>query len=836
MMKVLLYSLLFGSLMVLTLPLEAQRPEKPTSADIHDDIKRLSVLASALYVAAHPDDENTRMIAYLSNRLRARTAYLSLTRGDGGQNLIGSEIRELLGIIRTQELMAARRIDGGMQFFSRANDFGYSKNAEETLEIWNKDKVMADMIWTIRQFQPDIIINRFSHNSGRRTHGHHSASAMLSHEAFDLTGREDIYPEQLEYVSTWQPSRLYFNTSWWFYGSREKFAKADKTNMVSVDVGAYYPLKGKSNTEIAAESRSMHRCQGFGSTGSRGSMIEYLELLKGDRSKDSTDLFEGINTTWTRLEGGAPIGQLIKEADEQFQHDDPAAIIPLLINAYSLMAALPDGYWKRVKMEDTRQVISACMGLYMEIVSTDYSATPGDEIKIKFEAINRSKTDVVLERIRFQPLQQDSSLGQKLAYNESFKMDFSLQLPADAPLTNAYWLNDSWELGMYTVENQLLRGLPETPRYLKVACDLSISGMLFTMPLDVVYKKNDPVMGETYRPFELIPPVFANITEKVHVFANDKAKTIEVLLKAGKADLKGELSVEIPEGWTIKPEKIDFELRQKGEEQRHRFELLPPENQSEGPLRALVQIGDQLYDKELINIEYDHIPTQMVSRNSSAKVVRIDLQKLGKKVAYIMGAGDEIPISLEQIGYDVDVLEAEAVSLERLRNYDALILGVRAFNTVDRLKFLHESMMKYVEEGGTMIVQYNTNRRMVTDQFAPYPIKLSRDRVTVEEAEVRFLAPDHRVLNFPNKITSKDFEGWVQERGLYFPNEWDDQYEAILSSNDPGEDPKNGGLLVAKYGKGHYIYTGYSWFRELPAGVPGAYRLFTNMISIGQQP
>ena len=250
----------------------------------HEAIQKLNFLGSALYVAAHPDDENTRLIAYLANEVKANTAYLSMTRGDGGQNLIGPEIRELLGVIRTQELLAARRVDGGNQMFTRANDFGFSKHPDETMEIWNKDEIMADVIWAIRKWQPDIIVNRFTHEYdpkwAGRMHGHHTASAMLSHEAFDLAGRKDVYPEQLDKVDVWQPRRLFFNTSWWFYGSRENFAKADKSRLLGVDVGVYYPIKGKSNTEIAAESRSMHKCQGFGSAGTRGSSMEYLEKIK----------------------------------------------------------------------------------------------------------------------------------------------------------------------------------------------------------------------------------------------------------------------------------------------------------------------------------------------------------------------------------------------------------------------------------------------------------------------------------------------------------------------------------------------------------------------------
>ncbi len=833
--KYLFNTLLFVALLLCN-SLQAQAPKKPTSADIHDDIKRLNVLASALYVAAHPDDENTRLIAYLSNHLRVNTAYLSLTRGDGGQNLIGTEIRELLGVIRTQELLGARRIDGGKQFFSRANDFGYSKNPEETLKMWNKEEVLADVVWTIRNWQPDIIINRFSHDTGRRTHGHHTSSAILSYEAFDLAGNPNSYPEQLTHVKAWKPKRLFFNTSWWFFGSREKFAKADKSKMLSVDVGTYYPLKGKSNTEIAAQSRSMHRCQGFGSTGTRGSMSEYMQLLKGDMPVNREDPFEGINTTWTRIKGGGPIGELISQIEKDFKYDDPSASVPQLLKAYKMITALPNSYWRSVKLAEVKKVMTACMGLFIEAVAESHSVVAGGDMNVTLEMINRSGVKAVVDRLQFFPENRDTILNLSLDNNQLYKHQDSIRFNAGMPPTSPYWLNEPAEMGMYTVSDQLLRGQPETPRVARIKCNLLIEGTPMDYTVDVIYKKNDPVMGEQYRPFEILPPVTANISEKVYVFADNEPKTVDVVVKAGQSNLEGSLRLALPEGWRAEPARQAFALPQKGQEQRLSFSVYPSKQQSDGQVRAIASLNGHQYDKELILIEYDHIPTQSILRPSAARVVRVDLKRMGDKIGYLMGAGDEIPASLEQIGYKVTLLSDRDLSADRLKQFDAVILGIRAYNTVDRLKFQTEQLNKYVEEGGTLILQYNTAHRLVTKDLAPYPLKLSRDRVTVEEAEIRMLKPDHHVLNFPNKIGSADFDNWVQERGLYFPNEWDDNFEAILSSNDPGEPARDGGLLVAKYGKGYYVYSGYSWFRQLPAGVPGAYRLFTNLISVGQRP
>jgi len=466
--------------------LKAQGPQRMTSGDIHEKIQKLNILGTVLYVAAHPDDENTRLISYLSNELKMNTAYLSLTRGDGGQNLIGPEIRELLGVIRTQELLAARRVDGGKQMFSRANDFGYSKNPDETLKIWEQEEVIADVVWAIRKFQPDVIINRFSHDSGRRTHGHHTSSAMLSHKVFDKVSDPTYFPEQLKYVQPWKPQRLFFNTSWWFFGSREKFAKADKSMMLSVDAGVYYPVKGKSNNEIAAESRSMHKCQGMGSTPSRGTQSEYLQLLKGEMPKNKEDIFEGINTTWSRLKGGAPIGKILGDVEKNFNYGNPTASVPQLTKAYSMISKLPDSYYKNLKLDELKEIIVGCMGLFIEAKANDYSATPGQEVELTIEAVNRSKSNAKLVSVDYLPMGLDSSLNMNLENNQTNKFYKKLNLPQDMATTSPYWLTKKASLGMYTVEDQLLRGLPETPRAFKVRFNLMVEGVPISFDREVI--------------------------------------------------------------------------------------------------------------------------------------------------------------------------------------------------------------------------------------------------------------------------------------------------------------------------------------------------------------
>lgn len=825
----------------LTTSLLAQAPEKLNSAEIYQHIQKLNFLGSALYVAAHPDDENQRLISYLSNELNANTTYIAMTRGDGGQNEIGPEIRELLGVIRTQELLGARGVDGGYQQFSRANDFGFSKNPEETLEKWGHDRALSDMVWAIRKWQPDIIINRFQHTVDPawvgRMHGHHTASAMLSFEAFDLTNDPNVFPEQLEYVDAWQPKRLFFNTSWWFYGSRENFEKADKSRLMGVDIGTYYPLLGKSNTEIAAAARSMHKAQGFGDMGTRGSQMEYLELLKGDMPTDKEALFEGINTTWSRLKGGEPIGKILAKVESTYQFDNPAASVSELIKARKMIKALPDGFWKSRKLMEIDEVIQACLGLYLEVVADDNSGVPGGEVDLAIEAINRSGAIVSLKSLQVLPTGLDTTINLSLPYNEGNKIFKKVQLSPDMPTTSAYWLKKKWEDGFYTVEDQELIGLPQAPHAFRVKFELEVDGQPLDIEKEVVYKYEDAVKGEVYQPFEITPPVFVEIPNSVYVFGDKQAQTVEVMVTAGAEKVNGEVELCIPDTWSVSPKKLPFELEYKGQVMHLSFQLTPPSGQEEGYIVPLAKVNEKSYTDKQVIIDYPHIPVQKIMLDASAKVAKVDIATAGHKVGYIMGLGDEIPASLHQIGYEVTLLDPTQITAEQLNEFDAVVLGVRVYNGVEEARQFQPLLFDYAKNGGTVIVQYNKNFGMTVgmEELTPFPLKISRDRVTVEDVPVRMLAPDHPVLNFPNKITVADFDGWVQERGLYFPNEWSEEWTPIISSNDPNEPARDGGLLVAKYGEGYYVYTGYSWFRQLPAGVPGAFRLFANMISLGQE-
>lgn len=814
----------------------AQSPKERSPSDIYHAVQKLNFLGSALYIAAHPDDENTRLISYLSNHTHARTAYLSLTRGDGGQNLIGSELRELLGVLRTQELLAARRVDGGEQFFTRANDFGYSKTPKETLAIWNKETILGDVVTTIRTFKPDVIINRFDHRSPGTTHGHHTASAMLSMEAFDLTNNPKAFPERLKETELWQPRRLFFNTSWWFYGSEEAFEKADKSKMITVDVGTYYPILGKSNNEIASLASSQHLCQGFGRLRSRGSQPEYVELLKGDLPTDPTDLFAGIDTSWNRIAGGDKIGVLLKDVEENFNFKQPHLHLPKLVQAYQLLQNITDEHWKQLKTKELKDIIVALAGLHLEASALDGYANPGESVSVNIEALNRSSENIKLTAIHVNGTSKTSAVL-PLKENDLVKQKIALVIPSETHYTSPYWLMEKGTLGTYKVTDAQLIGKPETPRAFYITFDLEISGTHIPIEKPIIYKYAKPDKGELYQPFEIVPEATASFKDKVIIFADDTPKEIPVTIKAHADNISGTVQFCFDQEWAVVQDTKPFTIAKKGDEHTVYFTLRPPATENESYITPIIRLNGKTSTKELVNITYDHVPLQTILLPSEAKTVRLDIQKAGEHIGYIMGAGDAMPTSLEQMGYTVHIVDPSSISEGSLKGYDAVVLGIRAYNVIEELKFKQRFILDYVKDGGTVIVQYNTANRW-GNQFkniAPYALEISRDRVTNEDSEVRILAKEHPLMNYPNKITASDFNGWVQERGLYFPDTWGPEFTPILGMNDEGETEKKGSLLVAPYGKGNYIYTGLSFFRELPSGVPGAYKLFSNMLSIGKE-
>ncbi|HRG02084.1 MAG TPA: PIG-L family deacetylase [Bacteroidia bacterium] len=798
------------------------------SADIIQGLKKLNTVGSVLYVAAHPDDENTRLLGYLANEKKLRTGYLSLTRGDGGQNLIGKEQGEPLGLIRTQELLAARKIDGAEQFFTRANDFGYSKTPEETFTFWNKDSILADVVLTIRKFKPEVIICRFP-TTGEGGHGHHTASAMLALEAFEAAADPKRFPEQLKSVQVWQAKRIFWNT--FNFGTTNTTAP----NQLKIDVGVFNPLLGKSYGEIAAESRSCHKSQGFGSAKQRGSNIEYFKQLKGDSVK--TDLFEGIHTNWSKFKGQDKTQKLIENCIKQFNVQSPENSISALVAIYKQIQTLDDSndnlrYWKNQKLKEAENLLLACSGLWIEASTADYIGISGQDVAITTQIVNRNKNNVKLNSISY--LNSDTTTALPLKANELYTFKRKEKLSTSLSFSNPYWLNQKHDIGIYTVTNSDLIGKPENESTTKLIFNISILDLNLKIERPLIYKFTDPVKGEIYRPFEILPPATVNIPEKVFVFTDATPKTISITIKANTANINGTLELKGSAGWNISIKNPEFKLNNKGDEAIIEATIIADKNANNGQLQASVVINNTSYNKSIKRIEYDHIPYQFILSEAEAGLVNIDLKKSGTNIGYIPGAGDDVPACLKQIGYNVTILTDELLSNENLSKYNAIVSGVRAYNTNDRLQVHYPKLMEYVKNGGNLIVQYNTNNRIgpVKANIGPYPFTISRDRVTDEKAEVVFSNEKHPALNFPNQITQKDFDGWIQERGIYFATEIDKQYETIFSMKDPDEKSSDGSLIIGKYGKGNFVYTGLVFFRELPAGIPGAYRLFVNLLSL----
>jgi LmbE family N-acetylglucosaminyl deacetylase len=804
------------------------RPPRPLdAAELKLALRKLRVLGSALYVAAHPDDENTALLTWLESERLVRAGYLSLTRGDGGQNLIGSETGALLGVIRTQELLAARRVDGAEQFFTRAVDFGYSKTPEETMRIWGRDSVLADVVRVIRTFRPDVIVTRFP-TSGAGGHGHHTASAILAEEAFAAAADPSRFPEQLAALRPWRAKRLVWNVFRFDPAARDSGGTA-----LVVDLGAYNPLLGRSYTEIAGESRSMHKSQGFGAPERRGSIPNRLEHRLGDPA--AKDLFDGVELSWNRVPGGNRVDALLAEAERTFDPDRPERILPQLMRAHAAMVAMEADPWIAVKRAELLEVIRTVAGLWVEAIALTPTVAPGEELRVALSALNRSQAPFVLEKIELPAATPGLSPPRELAFNRAVNDTVMVRLPADVPYTQPYWLREQPASGLFHVADPNRIGSAEDLAPLFVRFHLRSGDQQLVLETPVVHRWTDPVAGERYRPLEILPPVGVRLDQGAYVFGGE-ARPVDVQVKSLSAAASGALRLELPAGWTASPREAPFQLGRNGAEATLRFHVKaagvsrPPPGRS--MVRAVATSGGKSYTHSVVRMDHPHIPIQTVLEPAEARLVTGDIRRAGERIGYVMGSGDQVPDALLQMGYQVTLLTDDEIAIADLSRFDAIVTGVRAYNTRPRLRSLQDRLLAYARQGGTVVVQYNTAEAGLDDRLGPHPFRISRDRVTDETAAMTFVAPTHAVLNQPNKITPADFEGWVQERGLYFASPWDSTaYVTPLASADPGEPPRAGGLLVADVGKGRFVYTGLAFFRQLPAGVPGAYRLFANLVA-----
>jgi LmbE family N-acetylglucosaminyl deacetylase len=817
--------------------------ELPTGPAILQEMRSFNTMASVLYLAAHPDDENTQAITYLARGRGYRTAYLSLTRGDGGQNLLGPQLQEQLGVARTQELLAARRLDGGRQYFTRAKDFGFSKDYRETLRIWDRQAVLADIVRVIRSFRPDVIVTRFSPAPGP-THGHHTAATVLAVEAFKLAGDPQAFPEQLSELTPWQPKRIVHNLG--PGGTGAGAAAGDGTGVVRMPVDGIDPVLGESFASIAARSRAMHKTQGFGPDGRLmsgvssglavrdpvpgGPRIESFLPLGGEPA--AQDLLDGVDTTWNRVPGGAPIARLTEEAIARFDPEDPAASLPALLAIRSRVTVLPPDPVVSDKRQQLDRIIQACLGLHVETLVDQPEVVPGETLKMRHTAVVRSRVAVRWTAVRYPSIRRAVTKVLALRANQPAVRDVTQVLPAATPPSQPYWLRKEGTVGLFHVDDPSLIGRPENPPAFPIEYVFEVGRQTLVIPGEPM--ATDPGNAAMRRRLDVISPVSLRFVSGVQLFAPGAARPVTVEVTAARADAAGTVRLDAPAGWMVTPASRPFRLVGIGERAQLTFTVTAPAQLATARIEASAEVNGARFNNQRVELRYGHIPFQLLQPAASLKAVSLDLAIRGHRVGYLPGAGDEVAGCLEHMGYAVTPLAGADLTPDKLRPLDAVVIGIRAFNTRTDLADHLPALFAYVEAGGTVIAQYNHLDGLGANWLAPFHLRISRDRVTDEHAPVTFLAPDHPALTTPNRITHADFDGWVQERGLYFPDQWDERFTPILASGDPGETPLRGGLLVARHGKGYFVYTGLAWFRQLPEGVPGAYRVFANLVSLGK--
>lgn len=819
-----------GKVRAADLPVVAPAPV--ASGQLRAAMARLGVVGSALYVAAHPDDENTRLIAWLVGQRGVRTAYLSLTRGGGGQNLVGKERSDLLGVIRTHELLAARAIDGAEQRFSRAVDFGYSKTPSETLATWGREAVLSDMVAVIRRFKPDVIINRFSATA--RSHGHHTASAILAAEAFAAAADPKRFPEQVARWGIWQASRLVENKSTW------RLPKdADVSMYAQQDVGGYSPALGLSWGQVAAFSRSSHKSQGFGAAPLWGPARELFVPLAGEAApsgiKSKDPLFEGIDLSWARYPKTGPLRAAIAAAIKGLRPDRPEASVPALARVRRLLTKLPDGHrWKATKLAEVEALMVAAAGLHIDATAKTPAAVAGGPLAVSLLALARRPVAARVSAIRWSTGTSSTAVT-ALAHHKPKRFEATLTVPSDAPVSTPYWLRVPREAGtgLYRVDDPQHIGLADDPPPLFVSVSLTLAGERLVIRRPLLYRWVDRVRGELVRRVEIRPAVTATPDAEVLMLAGPSAR-LSVTLRAHADKQKGTCKVVAPPLWRVMPVHHDVELAKAGDEAVVMFEVQPPSAQAAAAdLRIETSTAAGLGRLAEYGVRQPHIPETTVFVPARCRAVPLALATGGKRIGYIAGAGDEVAARLGQVGYQVTDLAVADLNKADLSRFDAIVTGVRAFNVHPRLLQIRQRLFDYVARGGTMVVQYNTNGRWrrLTHPLGPAPFVIARGRVTDERAPLNPLAPDHPLLTRPNRLTAADYQGWVQERGLYFAESWDRAYTPIFAVNDPGDPVEQGAVLVTAHGKGGFVYTGLSFFRQLPAGVPGAYRLLANLLA-----
>ncbi|UCC82343.1 MAG: PIG-L family deacetylase [Gemmatimonadota bacterium] len=825
-------------------------------------LRGLGSVKRVLVIGAHPDDEDTALLTWLVRGVGAKAAYLALNRGEGGQNLIGPELGVGLGLVRTGELVAARELDGADQFFTRAYDFGYSKSAEETFTFWPRDSLLADVVAVVRRFQPQIIVSIFS-GTPRDGHGQHQVAGILAREAYEAAGDPQRFPGQLaEGLQPWTPLKLY------------RSARFDRTAAtLEVETGALDPLYGRSYHQIAMASRSRHRSQDMGRIEALGPQRTAVRLLESKAPAESgtgeTSLFDGVDTTLAgtlavirpgelRDELAASLGayaQLLERARTASSGAQTAGVVPVLSEALSQLRSAadlaetggPEAEQLRTTLGDQERQLGAALlaaaGVIVEVFTDDDLVVAGQSLEINVEIWNGGEGAAEVRRITLHsPAGTQGASPVSVPAATLTRQRFSVTIPAAAAPSQLYFLRAPLDRGFYSwPAASAERGTPLGRPVASVMIEVDVAGQTVTREVEAVYRFADQARGEVRRPLFVVPAVGVHLEPATTVWPLDRDGGASFTVRVrgeGPDGVNGRVRLEVPDGWSVAPAEADFALSAPGSAATVDFDVSIPAGVEPGPyfVSAVAETDDgRSYREGYSIIDYPHVRRSLWFSQARARVEAFELTvKRDLKVGYVPGAGDAVADAIAAMGVPVEVLDDRAVAAGDLAAYDVIVLGIRTYETNPTLLANNERFLDWARAGGTLISQYQQYTYFNGD-YAPYPLRARRphDRVSDELAPMTILVADHPVFNRPNRIGAHDFQGWVQERGLYFPYEWDARYQPLLESADPGEEPKRGGLLVAPLGDGLYVYTGLSLFRQLPAGVPGAYRLLANLLSLG---
>lgn len=854
----------------LTVTSEAEAQNRGPISDTHDVgllLRQLDGEKRVLMIGAHPDDEDTALLAALARGYGAQTAYLSLSRGEGGQNLIGPELGEGLGIIRTGELLAARELDGARQYFSRAFDFGYSKNAEETFGHWPEEALVRDVVWVIRTFRPQIVASIFS-GTPQDGHGQHQAAGIAARRAFELAGDPSVFPDQLALgASVWSPQRLY-----------RLDRRGGPSSTVRIETGRFDPLLGASYFQIAMEGRSQHRSQDMGAPQTPGPQqsgaILVEDALDGSsiREGGSDGFFTGIDTTLataaraTGVNEEARLLELVSEyrggiaqAVEELHPLDPARSIPSLQAALRSLseatalvrASTPDRGREHFltvlqEREDlATRALLASAGVTVDVRLDRDRLVAGDRASAEVIVWNGGAEEVTLGSVGIRLPEGWSELpgrgnGTVLSPNSIESWTFPVEVPTSATPSQPYFLRQERSGDLYEwPADASAMAMPGNPPLVTGAVSLSVGdGPALEFHREASYVGVDKATGEFRTPVHVVPALSVALEPGILAWPVDRSEPRSVSVRVRNL-ANGESSAEVtllaPSGWETRPDRQMVRLAPDGGEASVEFRIVPSDAaRGSVSFQAVATVNGRSFADEVVFFEYPHIEPEMRLQPAELVVSRFPVSVAPDlTVGYVMGSGDAGLQALEDLGVRVESLGPEVLFATNLDRFDAIVLGIRAYETRPDLIAANERLLEFARQGGTVVAQYN-KYEYPAGGFAPFPVEMARphDRVTDPDAEVTFLDPGHPILASPNALSSEDFEGWVQERGLYFLNEWDERYDPLLEMADPGETPNRGSLVVAPVGDGAYVYTGLALFRQLPAGVPGAYRLLANLVSL----